>query len=47
MSQLKSNFKFIGGMSNNNPIRDEKGALHGYVDWRQDSNIERKIIKPT
>lgn len=46
MNQLKSNFKFIEGFRNRNPIRDEKRALVNR-EWRVDSNIEKKIIKPT
>ncbi len=34
-------------MNMNKTIRDGKGALNGHTDWRIDSNIEKKIIKPT
>eukprot|EP00347_Sterkiella_histriomuscorum_P017314 403349859 len=46
MSQLKQNFKFIEGFNNKHPVRDEKGLLKN-KEWRVESNIQKKIIKPT
>ena len=46
MKQLKSNFKFIGGVGNTHIIKDMKGALEN-KEWRLESNITKEIIKPT
>ncbi|CDW77615.1 UNKNOWN [Stylonychia lemnae] len=46
ITSLRSNFKFIVGINNKQTIRDEKGLLKN-KEWRIDSNIEKKIIKPT
>eukprot|EP00347_Sterkiella_histriomuscorum_P019619 403340937 len=46
MRQIRENFKFIGGFSNNMQIRDVKGSLTN-KEWRVDDNINKKIIRPT
>ena len=46
MQDLKQNFKFISGFHNRAQVRDDKGLLPN-KNWRVDSNINKKIIKPT
>jgi hypothetical protein len=46
MQDLKQNFKFIDGFINKFNVRDEKGVITNH-DWRVESNIQKKIIKPT
>jgi hypothetical protein len=45
MLMLKSNFKFINTPMVTN-VRDEKGVILN-KEWRIESNINKKILKPT
>ena len=46
MMMLKSNFKFINGKALDLTVRDEKGVITN-KEWRVESNINKKILKPT